>query len=324
MNDLDQYIKSIKSFGRISHEREKELSEIILKSKDDNKIRVAREEFIHANLLLVVDRALKMANKYAFLRINVMDLISEGNIGLMRAAETYNGDHNSHAVFSTFAVQSIDHKMKRAVQKDRFIHLPESYIKLRVQLNILKDKYGDKLTDEIIFKDMDITKDMLEVLKDDSNKNVVSLEDVFIRDDSDESTWNDIVEDAQAIIPSDEMSKKNMMDYLDKYISKLNAKEQFIIRERHFKPEAPSLDDISVTMKIPRERARQVYHTALRKLKKFLSIEWQCQHGEREEDPKIPPYLSGRAGWNQYYAEKDSIRNKMYGKVFNHLLNGEE
>lgn len=319
MNDLDSYVKSIKSFSRISHEREKELSKIIIKSHDTKKVSEAREELIHANLLLVVDRALKMTNKYAFLRVNVMDLISEGNIGLMRAAETYRGDHASNAVFSTFAVKSIDHKMKRAVKKDRFMHLPEHYIRLQIQLNVLKDKYRDKLTDEIILKEMDVTKDILEILKDDGNKNVVSLEDVFIRDDSEESAWNEMVEDTKAISPYDEMAKSSMMDYLNKYISKLNIREQTVIRERYFTSASPTLEELGVIMKIPRERVRQLYYNALRKLKNFISVEL---YGEHEEDIELPQYLYGQAGWNQYYAEKDRIRNKRYNKVFKHLLNG--
>ena len=328
MNDeLEQYINSIKHFGRIDHNKEKELSRIIQRARKPEKIHKAREQLIHSNLLLVVDRAYKMQSKYSYFRLNIMDLISEGNIGLMRAAETYSGEHESNAVFGTYACKSIDRRMFYTIQMQAFIHLPNHYLKYRKQLRELKEKYGDKLTDEIIAKEMDISEDMLETLKDDKNKYVVSLEDTFVSEDGETSGWSDIIEDVNSPRPDDELVKSNMMDFLNKYILTLNEREQFIIKEKHLKNVVTTYDDLSIILKISRERIRQIHHKALRKLRILMSAEWQRRYGEVPTKNKMSLFLYNNTNYHEafktYYQEEERINNERSGKVFKYFMKGD-
>lgn len=307
METLEQYIGSIKRFGRITHLREKELSKIILHSKDSKKINKAREELIQSNLLLVVKIAMNVKAKYPLLPI--MDLISEGNLGLISAANIYVGDHDSGASFGTYAFKSIKRRIMDVVKAERFMYLPGHYINYRNQLNVLKDQYGDDLTDEIIFRELNISKKMLKSLKDDKNKRVVLLDDTIAGDDGVESIWSDIIEDTKMVMPSEESAKVSLMEFLNKYIAKLNPRERDVIKERELVNSPLTYEDISGIMKISTERIRQIHYAALRKLKRLITGDWQKKHGHNEV-------------LNEKYIDLYGERQKIYNKTFKHLLSG--
>jgi RNA polymerase primary sigma factor len=317
MDSLDTYIESIKHFGRITHDREKKLSSIIRRSRNPQNVERAKEELINSNLFLVVDRALKLKNKYNYVPINIMDLISEGNIALMKAAKMYRGDHKSKAVFSTFAVISIDQQILKAIRTDRMIYLPTGYLKSRIGFYMLKDKYKDNLTDEIVMKELNISKDTMSALKDDKNQHVISLEEAF-RDNEENSYWNDVLEDTQAVLPSEKIISESLSEYLHKYINRLNYREQVVIRGRHLSDSVATYDELGYELNISKERVRQIDYSALRKLKKFIATDWKAKHGEPEESTE---------GFYRFYTqeeidEKDRKRKKAIRKSFEHLLTG--
>ena len=187
-NDMDKYVNSVKGFNRISHEREKELSTII-NSDDPIKARLAREEMIQSNLMLVVSRAIKMHLHFSFLRIDVMDFIAEGNIGLVRAAEIYKGNHESGATFGSYAVKCIDSKMLDVLKAVSFIYTPSYYFKFKKQLDNMREE-NSSLTEEEIIKELDISKETLDALKRHESRKVTSLEGLSINEDG-ESGWAD-------------------------------------------------------------------------------------------------------------------------------------
>ena len=156
----ERYLQEITSYPRISLEREAELSQTILNTGDDEEREAAIDELIHANLRLVV-HCLKEFEKFLSspsVRLTRMDLIAEGNIGLMRAAQRYDSCHEKgesatmpgHARFSTYACKCIQSQMRRAVKKSRFIHIPEHHFSYWSEIRALNETHGDDLSNEEI------------------------------------------------------------------------------------------------------------------------------------------------------------------------------
>lgn len=286
MDSLEIYIESIKGFGRITKEVERELSRIIRRSQNTNNVEKAQEKLIHGNLFLVVDRAIRLQKKYNFLGANLMDLIAEGNIALMIAAKNYRSDHKSNASFGSFAVTVIDNKIIRSIRNNRLIHLPEHYLKCRYDLKKLNEKYKGKITDDIIKKELGISEDMLCVLKDDVNKKAIFLEDLFLCEDGDNRDWNDFLEDSKNISPFEKASVESLRDCINGYLEKLSVIERKVIREKHFVDSPKSFCEIAMSLNISKERVRQVYMVALRKLKRYMAEDWEAKNGKLEAENK--------------------------------------
>lgn len=291
MESLDQYVASIRHFGRITREREQKLSRIVCKSRNAHNVDEAIKELIQSNLFLVVSRAIKIKNKFPFSRINIMDLVAEGNIALMRSASLYKSDHKSNAVFSTYAVMAIDKKMITAIQKDRIIRMPSYQFKNKSDFRKLKDKYQEDLTDEIIMNEMNITKDMLEVLKRDGN-DAIFLEDTFA--DEEGSYWGESLADPNAVAPYEKVESELLMEYLNKYITCLNEREQLIVRVRYLENNMLPYNKMALKLKLSVERIRQIDMKALRKIRRFIFLD--CERRRRESTErykKDDPIFSG-------------------------------
>jgi len=318
MDSYQRYIDSIKGFERITKVKEAELSRIIRRSKNEKNVAKAIEEMVHGNLFLVVDRAIKLKTKYSFLPSNIMDLIAEGNIALISAAKSYRSDHKSKAGFCSYAIKAIENKISRAIRGDKLIHVPEGYAKIMGDFKKLKETYKGVINDEVLMRELDISQEMVQAIREDAGRSAVYLEDVFSDGDGDQY-WSDILEDTRCISPSAKTSGDSLQEYINKYLKRLTEREQYVIQEKHTNEPALTLDEISAKMKISRERVRQIYLSGLRKLKRYMFVDWESKHGE---PPKItPPYDPYNfLGVSQdRYEEKE----KQCDKIFKNLLTGE-
>jgi len=268
MTSLQTYINSIKSFGRITKEEEKKLSRIIFYSRNLNNVKLAKEKMISCNLLLVINRAFRFSRVYCLKESDLMDLISEGNIGLMRAVDLYRGNHKSGAGFATFAVYHIDQKINRYIKTNRFLKVPEYYLSLRKKMDELEFQYKGKLSNKIIMGKLNISQEILDLLKDKRNRPVLFLEDMFNEEDG--KNWEETLIDNSAISPYQENCVKSLRDFLDRYMNLLNDRERKIIRCVNYSEKKMSLKDISKIVHVSRERVRQIYMASLRKLRNYI------------------------------------------------------
>ena len=314
MSDLEQYVNGIRRFGRITRERELELARIVQKARKPEKIRAAVEELVNSNLMLVVSRAIKMTRRFAFLHIDVMDFVSEGNVALLKAAETYEGGHESNAAFGTYAVKIIDYKMLLVLKSDAFIHVPANFFSCKKRFDQLVEENGGELEDKKVMEEMGITKDTLEVLKRGNAHRVTHLEEAYA-DEEGKSNWQEAIEDENAVKPSEEVSKGDALSFMMRYVDQLKPNEKTIIIEKELNERHLTYDELSAMIGISRERIRQIHYGALRKLKRMMMIDWQAEFGKMkiEKEPAYP-YFGMRFGHqekqalDQYLKESQRVR----------------
>ena len=281
MTSLQRYIDSIKAFGRITKDEEKQLARIIFYSRKPERVIEAKEKMAHCNLLLVVDRALRFSNLYGLKESDTMDLISEGNIGLVRAVELYKSNHESGAGFATYAIYHIDQKIIRFAKHNKILYIPEHFLKLRKKMDELEFKYKDKLTNKIIRKELDISQEVIEVLRDERSRPILFLEDVFNEEEG--KKWTETLKDESAPSPYKENCIKSLRGFLDKYLGLLDERERKIIKCIHYSEKEMTLDNISKIVHVSRERVRQIYLTSLRKLKIYIIKGFYAEREKKNE-----------------------------------------
>jgi RNA polymerase sigma factor (sigma-70 family) len=150
---LSSYIKDIKDIPLIDRKREKELAFVIQKSKDKKAVLRARNELVSANLRLVVKCAWNFYKKLhdpGQTKITLLDLIMEGNMGLMRAVDLFKPEFNNK--FSTYAIQAIIHQISVAFKEFRFIRIPIKHFKYTKIMNGIKDFYNNDISKKELLK----------------------------------------------------------------------------------------------------------------------------------------------------------------------------
>lgn len=226
--------------------------------------RYAKNELVSRNLRYVVT----VARRYIHSGLSMDDLIQEGNIGLMKAAERY--DAESGYRFSTYATWWIRQGITRAISdKSRAIRLPVHLwekIKIirRIQANYEASGKNATLEDIAAELNMEAAKvDELLTL----SRDVVSM-DLPVGEEED-STLGDFIPDKNTYDPEDSTLQNDLLESLEKAMTCLSAREKNIIIERFglYGKKAKTLEEIGTEMGVTRERVRQIEMKALRKLK---------------------------------------------------------
>ena len=268
MNESDSAInRYLREIGRIPRLRPEE--EIQLARKVKNGDAEARERMINSNLRLVVT----IAHDYANLGLPLLDLISEGNIGLTKAVERF--DPAKGAKLSTYAAWWIKQSIKRGLaDKSKTIRLPVHLVDKiarvrRVSLQ-MSDELGREPTDDELGEELGIASDKVGRLKSIAIR-PASLDAPIGDDDSTE--FGETVGDEEAQTPFELLRNKNLHQELGGLIEVLDEREKKIIFERFGlhggKPK--TLEDVSKNFGITRERIRQLQNIALAKLRRALS-----------------------------------------------------
>jgi RNA polymerase primary sigma factor len=231
----------------------------------------AREKIIKANLKLVV----KIAKKYDYLGVPTIDLIEEGNIGLMKAVEKFKPALGFR--FSTYATWWIKQSVNRAIanQKNTIripVHILDIYHKyLKLIEKEIKDtgKFPEK---DVVAKKLGIEPQKLyEILN--IIKTPKSLDLEYENADSDGTrSLKDTIEDEAAVKPDDEFFEKDKNEKMFELISKLKPKEQEVIMNRFGIDNRTilTLEEIGDKLKLTRERIRQIEAIAIKKLRNFM------------------------------------------------------
>jgi len=228
----------------------------------------ARSHMIRANLRLVV----KIAQDYANYGLPLLDLISEGNIGLMKAVERF--DPNKGGKLSTYAAWWIKQSIKRALANQSKtirlpVHMVDKISKMRRVAMSMSEELGREPTDDELAEEIGIDRAKLSQLKAASLR-PASL-DAPISDD-DNTEFGEIIGDERAQTPLEQLAHKNMHGQLDGLLEVLDEREHKIIDARFGlngqKPK--TLEEVGQEFGVTRERIRQIEVRAFEKLQKRM------------------------------------------------------
>jgi RNA polymerase primary sigma factor len=257
------YLREIGQVKLLTPQEEIELAARI--KKGDKK---AREQMIKANLRLVV----KIARDYEGIGLPLLDLISEGNIGLMKAVERF--DPAKGGKLSTYGSWWIKQSIKRALANQSKtirlpVHLVDKISKMRRTALKLQEFLGREPTDEELAEEMGI-----------SALRVSQMRTAAIRPasldapigDEDSNNFSEIVQDENAESPYEQLEEKTVVNMLQEMVTTLDPREATILRYR-FGLDGGSektLEDVGAKFGVTRERVRQIQNIALKKLRKMI------------------------------------------------------
>lgn len=258
-DSVKQYLKEIGTYPLLTAEQELRLAERVAYGDDH-----ARQKLIEANLRLVVS----IAKRYANQGLSLLDLVQEGNIGLMRASQKF--DYKRGFRFSTYATWWIRQSISRAIaEHSRTIHIPVHVVEIiykikRVARRIYQEQGIEPLPEQIAELVGLPRERVVELLS--ASEQPVSL-DAPMADDE-QYHLADMLED-MSMTPVDQVSHQLQRKYIEQAMHVLNPREQTIIEMRYGLKDGHSytLDEVSVVFKLTRERIRQIEVKALRKLR---------------------------------------------------------
>jgi RNA polymerase primary sigma factor len=261
---LQLYLRQIAQYPLLSADRELELA---AKIKRGNK--EAKAEMIRSNLRLVV----KIARDYANLGLPILDLISEGNIGLVKAVERF--DPAKGGKLSTYGSWWIKQSIKRALANQGKtirlpVHLVDKIAKIRRVGAGLSDELGREATDEEIAEEVGMDASKVTLLKQAAIR-PASLDAPVGEEDTTE--FGELVGDMAAVDPFESLSDKNMQVEVGELLGKLDEREKRIINARFGLDGSDpiTLEEVGDRFGVTRERIRQLQNIAIGKLRKALN-----------------------------------------------------
>lgn len=232
--------------------------------------RAARDHMIKANLRLVV----KIAMDYKDFGLPLLDLISEGNIGLVKAVERF--DPRKGGKLSTYAAWWIKQSIKRALANQSKtirlpVHLVDKISRMRRTATQLSERLGREPTDEELAAELQVPTAKVAHLKTVSVR-PASL-DAPLGDDGDAGTFGEVVGDENAVSPFEGLREKNLSLDLHAMVDSLDEREAEIIRLRFGLDgyDELTLEEVGKRFHVTRERIRQLEYIALGKIRKAMT-----------------------------------------------------
>ena len=266
---FQKYSKGMEKYPRLTREDEVELGRRIAENGPD--VELAKQALLLANLRLVVS----IAKKYTYRGIPLIDLIDEGNLGLMEAVKKF--DYRRGIKFSTYASWWIRQAIIRAIENQvRTVRLPLYKVEALNEINKvtkeLKDRFGREPTNEEIAGSMGTDLDGLEELIK-AGKGTRSLDDPSWEDST--KTIADRLPDKNAPNPEEETLVSAERDRVAELLNFLTPRQREVIKRRFGVDQLGSetLEAIAVTHGLTRERIRQVEVIAMKRLRKYTDPE---------------------------------------------------
>ncbi|HKU19159.1 MAG TPA: RNA polymerase sigma factor RpoD [Candidatus Saccharimonadales bacterium] len=256
------YLREIGKIPLLSAEEELALAKRVVAGDKD-----AKDKMAEANMRLVVS----IAKRYVGRGLDLLDLIQEGNTGLLRAVEKFDPDKGFK--FSTYATWWIRQAITRAIADQARtiripVHMVETINKLLRTQRRLTQELNREPTNEEIAAAMEIEVDKVEHIM--KIKQDISSLDASIRDDEEESVLADFIEDEDTISPEDSATMQLLKEQVKDMLSALTEREQKIIKLRFGLEDGKqhTLEEVGQEFSVTRERIRQIEAKALAKLRK--------------------------------------------------------
>jgi len=264
MDAIRLYLKDIRNLPLLSPEGEKDLARKIRKGN-----KKARQQMIKSNLRLVIN----IAKKYSYLGVPMLDLIEEGNLGLMKAVTKYDPEKGYR--FSTYAAWWIKQYITRAVaNQSKTVRIPVYVMEMLMRFQKVKKaltqkkKKNPQLTE--IAKKMRLPLARVKQL-DRMESSITSLNTPI--GESGESEFMDLIEDESIVTAVDELSKFLLQERIQGLLAKMNERERKILELRFglgSNSMTHTLRETATHFGITRERVRQIEAACMLKLRKFM------------------------------------------------------
>ncbi len=259
------YLKEIGRVPLLSAEREKELAKIMTEENSDEIKKAAKDELIEANLRLVVSIAKRYVGKGMFF----LDLIQEGNLGLMKAVEKF--DYSKGYKFSTYATWWIRQAITRAIADQARtiripVHMVETIHKVSKYSRQMLQELGREATADEIGEKMNMSAEKVrEIMK--IAQDPVSLETPI--GEEEDSHLGDFLPDNDTPAPEEAASTTILREVIEKELNTLTPREAHVIKLRFglYDGRTRTLEEVGKEFNITRERIRQIEAKALRKLR---------------------------------------------------------
>lgn len=257
---LQDYLKDISHYKLLKFEQEKELGRLIKEQKDNN----AMKKLVQANLRLVVS----IAKKYTGRGVLFMDLLQEGSLGLMRAAEKF--DYSKKFKFSTYATWWIKQSITRAIANNSKairvpVHMIDKIKKYRCAFQKLTDQLNRSPNDDEICDFLKIDEKQLNKIKHSIILEPISLETSV----TDDLTIGDFVEDSSSHSPESTVYDKCLQASIPELLKILTPRERIVILQRFgiIDNKSKTLLEIGNMLGYSKERIRQLETNALAKMR---------------------------------------------------------
>ena len=257
---IKMYLREIGQIPLLSYEEEIDYAQRVLNGDEE-----AKQKLIESNLRLVVSIAKKHTNR----GLKMLDLIQEGNMGLMKAVEKF--EYEKGFKFSTYATWWIRQAITRAIaDQGRTIRIPvhmiETINKIKKESRIILQETGKEPTAEELAKKLEIPVDKVKNILE-MNQDPISLETPVGSEE--DSELGDFVEDDKFLNPYDATTRVLLKEQLDEILKTLNEREEMVLRYRFGLDDGSqkTLEEVGKIFNVTRERIRQIEVKALRKLR---------------------------------------------------------
>ncbi len=267
MDTIKSYLKQIRKTPLLSPKDELRLSRLVKKGDQE-----ARRKMIRANLRLVIN----IAKRYSHFGLPLMDMIEEGNIGLMKAVDKFNPRKGYR--FSTYAAWWIKQSITRAIAEQVKIirtpaYLNELFIRWKKASERLSQKLRRQPTKEEIAKKLRLSKSQAELIDSWLSTQTSSLDAPISEDGSTQVL--DLIEDEAAKSPDASISRLMLRENVENLLELMSPREREILDMRFglLDGKTHTLADVAKKIGVSRERVRQVEEQALKKLRKFVRLQ---------------------------------------------------
>ena len=257
---IKMYLREIGQIPLLTYEEEIALAQKVLENDEE-----AKQKLIESNLRLVVSIAKKHTNR----GLKMLDLIQEGNMGLMKAVEKF--EYEKGFKFSTYATWWIRQAITRAIaDQGRTIRIPvhmiETINKIKKESRIILQETGKEASAEELAKKLEIPVDKVKSILE-MNQDPISLETPVGSEE--DSELGDFVEDDKFLNPYDATTRVLLKEQLDGVLKTLSEREEMVLRYRYGLDDGSpkTLEEVGKIFNVTRERIRQIEVKALRKLR---------------------------------------------------------